>query len=121
MLLSGCAKLRHMDQLLTLKGLADEQAQLKKYTEGQDKKFESLLAEMEAGTLDRYATKKKILRAFGDPVYSRAVLKDGRALESVLYRRPTNFFGAEKIYLYFDADGALVQSEHVEGTDEQIK
>lgn len=121
MLLSGCAKIQHMDQLLTLKSLADEQTQLNKYTEGQDKKFELLLVEVKAGTLKRYPTKKQILRAFGDPVYARGVLKDGRALESALYRHSTNFFGAEKIYLYFDADGNLVQSEHVEGQDEQVK
>ena len=117
LLLCGCAKVRHLDQLLTLKALADEQAQLSQYVEDQDRNFELMLEEVKAGTLDQYSNKRKIQRAFGDPVYARNVTKDDRDLESWLYRYATKYFGAEKIYLYFDFDGNLVKSEYIGGTD----
>ena len=115
--MSGCAKARHLDQLLTLKNLADEQDQMKEYVQEQDQNFERMLEEARAGTLDQYSNKRKIQRTFGDPVYVRNVTKDDQELESWLYRYATKYFGAEKIYLYFDFDGNLVESEYKEGTD----
>jgi len=67
--LGGCAKVSHLDQLLTLKGLADEQVEMGKEIEEQDRKFELMLEEMKAGTLDEYANKRKIERTFGGPIY----------------------------------------------------
>jgi hypothetical protein len=116
LLLGGCAKVRHLDQLLTLKDLADEQTRLNRYIEKQDEKFERMREEARAGTLKEYSNKKKIRRAFGDPVYVRDVIKEDRELESWLYRYATAYFGSDKIYLYFDGDGNLVKSEYIEGT-----
>ena len=117
LLLSGCAKVRHLDQLLTLKDLANEQTLLNAYVEEQDKNFKLMLEEAESGTLDEYSNKRKVQRTFGDPVYARDVKEDGQELESWLYRYATEYFGGEKIYLYFDLDGNLVKSEYVEGTN----
>lgn len=115
MLLGGCAKVRHLDQLLTLKELAGERDRMDRYVAEQNRKFESMVGEIKAGRLDQYPHKRKIRRAFGDPVYASEVTKEGRELESWLYRRATEFFGAEKIYLYFDAEGNLVDSQYIEG------
>ena len=117
LLLCGCSKVRHLDQLLTLKDLANEQTQLGQYVEGQDRNFELMLEEIKAGTLELYSNKRKIQRAFGDPVYARNVVEDDQELESWLYRYATQYFGAEKVYLYFDLDGNLVKSEYIEGTN----
>ena len=117
LLLCGCSKVRHLDQLLTLKDLANEQTQLGQYVEGQDRNFELMLEEVKAGTLELYSNKRKIQRAFGDPVYARNVVEDDQELESWLYRYATQYFGAEKVYLYFDLDGNLVKSEYIEGTN----
>jgi len=117
LLLSGCAKVRHLDQLLTLKDLADEQTRLGKYVEEQDRNFELMLEEAKAGTLDQYSNKRKIQRAFGDPVYARNMKEGDQELESWLYRYATKYFDVEKIYLYFDLDGNLVKSKYIEGTN----
>jgi len=113
-ILSGCAKVAHLDQLLTLKGLADEQDQMGKYIDAQDEKFELMLDEMKAGTLDQYLNKRKIVRTFGDPIYVKTVERDEQQLEVWLYRYAGKFFGSEKIYLYFDSDENLVDSEYFE-------
>jgi len=119
--LSGCAKVRHMDQLLTLKGLAEEQVSMGRHVEEQDQKFELMLKEAKVGTLDQYSNKRKISRTFGRPIYVRNVTQDNQELESWLYRYATEFFGAEKIYLYFDLEGNLVKSEYVEEKNGKIR
>ncbi len=117
LLLCGCSKVRHLDQLLTLKDLENEQTQLGQYVEGQNRNFELMLEEVKDGTLELYSNKRKIQLAFGDPVYARSVVEDDQELESWLYRYATQYFGAEKVYLYFDLDGNLVKSEYIEGTN----
>ena len=117
LLLIGCAKVSHLDQLLTLKDLADEQVQLGQYVQEQDQNFELMLEEVKAGTLSRHSNKRNIQRAFGDPVYARNVTEDDQELESWLYRYATQYFGVEKVYLYFDLDGNLVKSEYVGGAN----
>jgi len=121
MVLSGCAKISHLDQLLTLKGLADEQDQMGKQINEQNQKFEMMLSEMKAGTLDQYLNKKKIVGIFGDPIYVKTVKSDDRQMEVWLYRYAVKFFGSEKIYLYFDSDGKLVKSEYFEGTHGEVR
>lgn len=115
-LLSGCAKVRHLDQLLTLKALADEQEQLGQYVKEKNQNFDLMVKEAKEGTLEQYPNKRKIQRVFGDPVFARNVVTDGQDLESWLYRYATDYFGAEKIYLYFDLEGNLVKSQYMEGT-----
>ena len=115
--LGGCAKVGHIDELLTLKDLANEQDQIGQYVEEQDRNFELMLKEAKAGTLDDYSNKRNIQRAFGEPVYARNVAQDNQEIESWLYRYATKYFGVEKIYLYFDLDGNLVKSEYVGGTN----
>ena len=112
---AGCSKISHLDQLLTLKGLADEQEILNQHVQEQDKYFDLMLAEVRAGTLGRYAQKRDILAAFRDPVFVRDAVEGEEELELCLYRYATQYFGAEKVYLYFDTKGNLVRSKYVEG------
>ena len=121
MVFGGCAKVQHLDQLLTLKGLADEQAMLGRYVEAQDQKFELMIEEVKAGTLDQYLNKRKILKVFGDPIYIKHVSKNDQELESWLYRYSTEFFDSEKIYLYFDSDDNLVESQYKGKNDGKIR
>ena len=119
--LSGCAKVKHLDQLLTLKDLADEQDKMGQYVENQDQRFELMLSEVQAGTLDQYLNKRKIVRTFGEPIHVKHVNKNDQKLESWLYRYSTQFFDSEKIYLYFDLDDNLVESEYIEKKDGKIR
>jgi hypothetical protein len=116
-LAAGCAKVSHLDQLLTLKDLADEQTKLNQYTEERDRSFDRMLKEVKAGTLAQYANKRKVLRTFGEPIFAREIVEGDQTLETWLYRYATKYFGAEKVYLYFDPEGNLVRSEYQEGKD----
>lgn len=119
--LTGCAKLQHLDQLLTLKDLSEEQDKLGRHIEQQDQKFELLVQAVKANQLERYPGKRHILKRFGEPVYSRPIERNGQALELWLYRYSTQFFDSEKVYLYFDSSDRLVDWEYEGGDHGQSK
>src|SRR3989338_5984223 len=109
-LLCGCSSL---PQLLTLKSYGDNQAAQKKYAETQDKSFEKLVKAVNDNRLQEYPDKKNFLKYFGDPIYTKNLVKQGQPVEEWLYRYAARFFNSEKVYLYFDPDGKLVDSKHV--------
>jgi len=108
---SGCAKLAHLDELLTLKGLSDNQDMQVRYVEKQDKKFEQLADAVKNNQMDGFPDKKAILRAFGEPIFAK---QSEEKSEVWLYRYTTKLFGSQKIYLYFDASGKLIEWQHVQ-------
>jgi hypothetical protein len=110
-----------MEQLLTLKAIADEQTQIEKYIGEQDRRFDKMVEEIKAGTLDQYGNKPKIVRTFGEPVYVQDVTENDQELESWLYRPAVEFLHSDKIYLYFDPAGNFVRSEYLENKDGKIR
>ena len=110
--LPGCAKLAHLEQLLTLKAVSDNRDAQKKFVEEQNKRFEELLEIVKKDSLRNYPDKKSILKNFGEPVFTRDIVRHGQPLELWLYRYATKYFGSEKVYLYFDETGKLVDFGH---------
>ena len=106
----GCAKVAHMQELLTLKALSDNQTQQAKYIEGQDKKFEKLLETLKTGQLQKYPNQKAILKTFGEPIFKKTMTDSS---QEWLYRYAAKLFDSEKVYLYFDADGHLKHWKHI--------
>lgn len=121
--LGGCSQVSHVDELMALKAVADEQDQIGRQVKAQDRKFDLMVAEARAGTLESYTDKTKIVRAFGEPIFIRPASGEGggEELESWLYRHATEYFKADKIYLYFDTDGNLVRSEYLEAQDGEVR
>lgn len=111
LLLTGCAKLQHMDQLLTLKGLSDEQARMGREIERQDALFERLIAAVEEGSISKYKDQKSVAGQFGPPIFTEKVQEDGRPFEVWVYRYAARFFDSPKVYLYWDQAGQLVRWE----------
>jgi|SRR3989338_5063510 len=108
---AGCAKLRHLDQLLTLKGLSDEQTRMGQEIERQDAQFERLVAAVEEGLIAKYKSRGSVSGAFGAPVFTEKIEEDGRSLEVWVYRRAAQFFDSPKVYLYWGQSGQLVRWE----------
>ena len=110
-LLTGCAKLQHLDQLLTLKGLSDEQTQMGQEIERQDARFERLAAAVEEGSISEYKDQKSVTGQFGPPIFTEKVQEDGRPFEVWVYRYAARFFDSPKVYLYWDQSGQLARWE----------
>lgn len=112
--LSGCAKLVHLQELLTLKAMSDNGEQQKQYVQAQDAKFELLLQKVKSNQLSGYPHKKSVWRSFGEPILIKDVDRNGQSQEQWLYRYATKFFDSPKVYLYFDLAGKLLDWQYLE-------
>lgn len=106
-LLTGCAKLEHLQELLTLQGLSDDRDQQDLYVQRQDENFERLLAAAKKNSLDQFSHKKKFLKAFGNPLFTEQVSLKGESMEKWIYRYATKAFGSPKVYVYFEKSGKM--------------
>jgi len=113
-LLCGCVSSEQMKGLLTLKSLANNQAQQEKFIKTEEAKFQKLLKYVKQDKLKKGRSKKWILAAFGQPHLSRKA-KDDSTLEYIMYRHSDKLFGSERVYLYFDKDDTLVDCRYEEG------
>lgn len=111
-MLTGCAKLAHINELLTLKAMADEQARNDKIVKAYDAKF-SALVEAQKNNQLAGETKKNILNKFTKPIYTETVTLEGREIDRWIYRPYVKYFNFEQVHLYFDADGKLIKSEYL--------
>jgi len=115
----GCAKLAHMQELLTLKAASDNGEEQRRFVEAQDARFETLIEKVKSNQLGEYSNRKSIFRAFGEPVFTKQVQRNSQTQEQWLYRYATKFFDSPKVYLYFDADGKLIDSQYLESVDKK--
>ena len=104
---TGCAKLEHLQELLTLKDLSDDRDQQEIYMKNREKSFKILAAALKDNSIERFQNKKAFLTNFGKPLVIRSVVLNQQSLERWLYRYPTRAFGSPKVYLYFDKSGKL--------------
>lgn len=113
LIFAGCAKLAHIDELLTLQDLSIEQDRQVKFVEDQDKSFELLLKAAENNSFEQYSNQNDFLGNFGPPVYTVDVNENGQQLKKWVYRYSTKAFDSQKIYLYFDDTGRLAKWNHI--------
>ena len=118
---TGCAKLQHLDQLLTLKAVSDEQAQMGKEIKRQDAKFERLVAAVKEGSISQYKDQKSVTAQFGPPIFTEKTEEGDRPLEVWVYRYAAQFFDSPKVYLYWDQSGNLIRWNYQGGQDGKIE
>ncbi len=109
----GCGYLAHWDQLMTLQTYSQSGDQKEKAVERQNKKFDHLLKAVREGDLKDFSNQKKILREFGDPILIKKINIENQDLEQWLYRYATVYFNTDKVYLFFDGKGDLVNWEYL--------
>lgn len=111
---SGCAKVQHLDQLLTLKAMSEEGERQDKYIASQDKKFKQLLSDIQNNNLKKDLHKKAAVKKYGDPINETLATRQDQDTTMLLFRYAMKPFDSEKVYLYFDKDGRLIDWEYVE-------
>ena len=112
---SGCSpvkKIQHLSQLLMLKNYVESQGEIGKAVKQQDALFDEMRSEIEEGSF-RYLDQRQILQRFGDPVFKRATEYQGKSAMQWLYRYAKDFDG-DKVYLYFDDGGKMIDFEYIE-------
>ena len=112
-LFAGCSKLAHLSQLLTLKSYSEEQADLDKYVDTQYKNFDLMIKAFKSKEIYKLKNKDAFLEKFGDPIFSRVDIVNGKQEDILLYRKPKAFFNSDKMYIYFDKNGNLLNIQYV--------
>lgn len=105
----GCSTLSGINRLKELSLNRDEQqAAIKK----QEEQFKQLLKDFSSGKLEKGASQNKIMEIYGQPVITKKIKTDLTFKEELTYRHPAQFFGSEKIFLYFDSEDRLTEARY---------
>lgn len=111
-LLCGCAKITHLNELLTLKRASDNRAQIESYLAKQERGFNTLSDDIKNNRLKQGQLKRYIIANYSDPVLTKEPGPENPGIKDILlYRHPTNYFNSDRIYLYFDNANRLVSWE----------
>jgi len=107
-----------------LKDLSNSQEQMAAQISAADERFEKLVFAIHEGRLSTENSKRSIRKAFGEPILREAQTINGSEFEVWLYRYAKQFFGSDKVYLYFDDAGRLDRWQYVkakEAEDVQVR
>ncbi|MFA5271700.1 MAG: hypothetical protein WC412_05100 [Candidatus Omnitrophota bacterium] len=110
-LASGCATVEHLDELFTLKNVSDNQRDIDIYLKKQEKGFSRLLDDIKNNRLLRGKSKRLIIEDYSEPVLVKKVEAEDNIIEVLLYRKPTEYFSSDRVYLYINNKGKLAYWE----------
>jgi hypothetical protein len=106
--LGGCTFFTHYDELMTLKRMGDNQAQITKYLDKQKALFLKLLDDAKFNRLEKGSSRKTILTRYGEPIYVRQD-SETEGSEVYVYRHPTEYFSSDLVNLYFNKNKKLTK------------
>ena len=118
---AGCAKLAHLQELLTLKALSEEKDAQEKFVNEEFARFERVAQAVDHGTISSFETGEKILKEFGRPMASQVITRDGQQFQQWLYRHPILAQAKTRVYLYLTPESRLVYWEHLPSKEVEIK
>ena len=107
---AGCRVLGNARQLLVLKDVSKSQDQIKKYLSRQEELFYKLVEDVKAGRLETGAKYSWVVKQYGDPVFCRDAENYSK---KCLFRKPTDYFSSDKVYLYFTEQEKLAKIEYI--------
>ncbi|MCK9614496.1 MAG: hypothetical protein M0R48_03210 [Candidatus Omnitrophica bacterium] len=111
-LLCGCAKIAHLNELLTLKRVGDNQKQIEIYLAKQERGFNKLSDDIKNSRLIKGQLKRSVIAKYSEPVLTKCPGPENAGIKEILlYRHPTNRLKSDRIYLYFDNASRLVYWE----------
>lgn len=111
-LFCGCAKLAHLDELLTLKSVSDNRAQIENYLAKQERGFNRLKEDIKNNRLEQGELKRSVIAKYSEPALTKEAGPENVGIKEILlYRHPTNYFKSDRIYLYFEINNRLASWE----------
>ena len=105
--ISGCVYLTHLDQVMFLKGLDNNQKEMQAELNQQEELYNKLKADIDNGRLKKLTQKRKLFKLYGKPVLCKPVEGQGGIKGTCVYRNPAGGFLAQIILLNLDAQGRL--------------
>jgi len=106
--ISGCSKLTHLQQLLTIDAYSKNKDVQAAVVEAQNEKFVKLLEVVENNVIGEYPDQESFLLEFGEPIFAKKMQYKGQQVDKWMYRYADRLTNSEKVYLYFSQSGNLV-------------
>lgn len=110
--LAGCAKVAHLQELLTLKNLSEDRDQQEIKFSQQQKNFSKLLKAVSANSLKHNLNQAILVKEFGQPNTIRAISEDEKLVSLWIYKDPEKQFSSPKVYFYMDPSGKCQRWEY---------
>jgi hypothetical protein len=111
--LAGCVYISHYSQVKELKNLAASEDDIQKYLKKQENGFSALRDDLRNNRLKKGLSKKEIISRYGCPIFCKNPGNRPEIKETCLYRRPTEYFYTDEVYLYFDNKEKLYDWEFI--------
>jgi hypothetical protein len=106
----GCAFISNYKDLSVLSEIGKDQYELDREARRQEKLSAVLRKDLLAGKLHRGVSQAQVIESYGEPV----LIKNNGSNSSgqvFLYRKPTDYFSKERVYLYFNNHDKLINWE----------
>lgn len=98
---------------MALRGYSKSQKVINRQLSQSEQGFERLLKDYQGGSLPYGTRRVDIVARYSEPVLSwQGRFAQGEVWRD-LYRYPCQYFGARKIYLYYDTQGLLTRAQTV--------
>jgi len=109
LILGGCIFLPGGKRISRLEGYFANRTLIEEYIKQQDALYSKLRKDIDSGALRPGISKQMILSEYSDPILCKESSKeqDPEVSETCLFRHPTRYFSANKIYLHFDENHEL--------------
>ncbi len=111
---SGCITKSKVDKLVTLKKFESVQKATEDLVDDEVEHFKRIMDVYKSGKIMNYSDQNAIFETFAEPIRIKPVTRNGQNFESWLYRDPVEPFESEKLFLYFDDNGVLMDTEYWE-------
>lgn len=105
--LAGCAVISKNDQITALQKYDESKGETAKYVKKREENFDRLKDDIKNGLLQKGSPESGIVFNYGESVFCKDAVVQSAIKKSCLYRYPTKYFDADKIYLYFDEKDRL--------------
>lgn len=103
--------MEHLDELLTLKSVSDSQRDIDIYLQKQEKGFSRLMNDINNNQLSKGKSRRSIIQDYSEPILVKKTNGENSIREILLYRKPTECFNSDRVYLYIDNKGKLAYWE----------
>ena len=104
---SGCTLIRYSDQIGTLRAIDENMRNIAEDISAQEAYVDKLIKDVKNNRLVKGLSRKAVIDKYGKPVIVKQA-DNGTFGQVFLYRHPVNYFTCDKVYLYFDVSGRLL-------------
>lgn len=104
----GCEIISHWQEIKVLNSIGNNEQDISAYVKRQDSLYQRLYSDIKANRITIGTSQNKIIARYGTPILEETVSSEQTRL---LYRLSMEYFKTDRIFLYFNKEGKLINWE----------